>query len=431
MELSDVIAEYVTSAENFSEEVLHEAKKRLLDSVAVALASLNAPPAKIAKEVSSLFRGNALMLGGGEATIDYASFYNTLLIRYLDFNDTYLSKEPLHPSDLIGGLLAVGSAFNLPGEDLLKSIVVGYEIGVRLCDSTSLRKKGFDHVNFLQLASTSALSKFLSLNFDQTKNAVSLTLVPHIALRETRSGKLSMWKAGATAEAVRNSVFATLLAKNGFTGPEKPFSGVFGFFNVIARDMDLSPFERIKSVSILRTFIKKYPVEYHAEASVEAGIKIRYEGEVRKIVVETYEAGKTILADSEDKWNPTNKETADHSLPFITAVSLLTKRFWLDSYDLIGRPEMVSLMKKIEVIEREDYTKVYPNELPTRLIVVTDKGTYEEEVRVPKGHPSNPMSDEEIEEKARLLGMSDKQIKLVWDIDNMRVRDFVRSLKEG
>jgi len=431
MELINKISEYVVSSDDFSDKLLHEAKRRLLDSIAVGLSSLDSPPAKIVREMSNLFPGNSLMLGGGGATPDFASFYNTLLIRYLDFNDTYLSKEPLHPSDLIGGLLAVGSMFNVSGEDLLKSIVVGYEIGVRLCDSTSLRKKGYDHVNFLQLGSASALSKLLNLDYEKTKNALSLTLIPHIALRETRSGKLSMWKAGATAEAVRNSVFATLLAKNGFTGPDKPFSGVFGFINVIAKDMDLTPFENIKSESILRTFIKKYPVEYHAEATVEAGINLQYEGEIKKVVVETYEAGKTILADTDDKWNPTNKETADHSLPFITAVSLLTKKFWLDSYNLIGDPKVVELMKKIEVVEREDYTAVYPKELPTRVVVITDKGTYEKEIRVPRGHPSNPMSDEEIEEKARLLGLSDKQIKLVWEIDNMKVRDFVRSLTKS
>ncbi|QIW24728.1 MmgE/PrpD family protein [Sulfolobus sp. S-194] len=428
MELSDKIAEYVVSADDFSDEMLHEAKRRLLDSIAVALASINSPPAKILRETSNLFAGNSPLLSGGEATVDFASFYNTLLIRYLDFNDTYLSKEPLHPSDMIGGLLSVASVFDISGEELLKSIIVGYEIGVRLCDSTSLRKKGYDHVNFLQIASTSALSRLLNLDKEKTKNAISLTIVPHIALRESRSGKLSMWKAGATAEAVRNSVFATLLAKNGFTAPDKPFSGVFGFFNIIARDFDLSTFENIKSGSILKTFIKKYPVEYHAEATVEAALKLKYEGEIKKVIVETYEAGKTILADSEDKWNPKNKETADHSLPFITAVTLLTKRFWLDSYNLIEDPKVVSLMKKIEVVERDDYTSVYPKELPTRVIVITDKGTYESEVRVPRGHSANPMSDEEIEEKAKLLGLSENQIKLVWEIENMKVRDFVRNL---
>ncbi|BFH72290.1 MmgE/PrpD family protein [Sulfurisphaera javensis] len=431
MELADKIAEYVVFSDDFTEEMLHEAKRRLLDSLAVALASTSSPPAKILREMSSLFLGNSPLLGGGEATIDFASFYNTLLIRYLDFNDTYLSKEPLHPSDMIGGLLTVGSSFDVKGEDLLKSIIVGYEIGVRLCDSTSLRKKGYDHVNFLQVASASALSKLLGLDKEKTKNAISLTLVPHIALRESRSGKLSMWKAGATAEAVRNSVFATLLAKNGFTAPDKPFSGVFGFLNVIAKDMDLSQFEKIKSGSILRTFIKKYPVEYHAEATVEALLNLSYEGEIRKVIVETYEAGKTILADTEDKWNPTNKETADHSLPFITAVTLLTKRFWLDSYNLIGDSKVVELMKKIEVIEREDYTSIYPKELPTRVIIITDKGTFEKEVRVPRGHSANPMSDEELEEKAKLLGLSEKQIKLVWEIDEMGVKDFVRSFTKS
>jgi len=69
--------------------------------------------------------------------------------------------------------------------------------------------------------------------------------------------------------------------------------------------------------------------------------------------------------------------------------------------------------------------------LPTRVVVITDKGTYEKEIRVPRGHPSNPMSDEEIEEKARLLGLSDKQIRLVWEIDNIKVRDFVRSLTKS
>lgn len=431
MELADKIAEYVVSSDDFTDEMYHEAKRRILDSIAVALASIMSPPAKIIKEMSSLFPGNSLMLNGGLATVDFSSFYNTLLIRYLDFNDTYLSKEPLHPSDMIGGLLAVGSIFDVNGEDLLKSIIVGYEIGVRLCDSTSLRKKGYDHVNFLQIASTSALSKLLNLDKEKTKNAISLTIVPHIALRESRSGKLSMWKAGATAEAVRNSVFATLLAENGFTAPDKPFSGVFGFNNVIAKDMDLSLFDNIKSGSILRTFIKKYPVEYHAEATVEASLGLDYEGEIKKVLVETYEAGKTILADSEEKWNPTNKETADHSLPFITSVVLLTKHFWLDSYNLIGDPKVTELMKKVEVVEREDYTSAYPKELPTRVVVITDKGEFEKEIRIPRGHSSNPMSDEELEEKAKLLGLSEKKIKMTWEIENMKVRDFVRNITQG
>ncbi|BCU70934.1 MmgE/PrpD family protein [Stygiolobus caldivivus] len=427
MDLSDILAEYVTSVQDINDRAYKEAKRRVLDSIAVAMASKNSPPAKIVEGLSSVFQGGAPTLGFFNATPDFASFYNTLLIRYLDFNDTYLGLEPLHPSDMIGGLLSVST--EVKGSDIIRAIVVGYDVGVNLCDTTSLRKKGFDHVNFLEVATASALSNLLSLDRAKAKNAISLSIIPHVALRETRSGKLSMWKAGAAAEAVRNAVFATLLARAGLTGPELPFSGIFGFSTVIAKDMDV---EKIKldGNGILRTFIKKYPVEYHAQAAVETSLSLDYRGEIRKVLVETYEAGKTILADSRDKWRPQNKETADHSLPFIVSVSLLRKDFWLDSYSLIGNSEVESLMDKVEVVEREDYTKVYPNELPTKVTVITDQGEFSKEVRVPRGHYNNPMSDEELEEKAMRLGLTKRQISIINNFDDMKVGEFVRSLKE-
>jgi len=82
------------------------------------------------------------VIGGDKASPDLASFYNTLLIRYMDFNDTYLSKEPLHPSDMLGALISLGSLLRRKGRDLILAAAVGYEAGVRLCDSTSLRIKG-------------------------------------------------------------------------------------------------------------------------------------------------------------------------------------------------------------------------------------------------------------------------------------------------
>ncbi len=332
MELAELFSDLVssTSFSDIPEPSIHEAKRRIIDSLAVAYSSQNSPPAKALRDALPSFSGLGLLLGGGTSAPDVAAFYNTLLIRYLDFNDTYLSLEPLHPSDMIGGLLAIDPHLN--GKELIRAIVLGYEISTRLCDSTSLRKKGFDHVNFLQVGATAALGAALGLNKEQLINAISISLIPHIALRETRSGSLSMWKAGAAAEAVRNSVFAALLAKSGFTGPSTPFSGKMGFKNVVAPDMSDTPFKSMGREKILQTYIKKYPVEYHAQAAVEIGLRLKemIRGDIIKVTVETYEAGKTILAD-EGKWDPRNKETADHSLPFIVAVSLITGRFWLDA----------------------------------------------------------------------------------------------------
>ncbi|BCS92293.1 hypothetical protein L3N51_01229 [Metallosphaera sp. J1] len=426
MELAELFSEFATSTSfsDLSDRAVHEAKRRMLDSLAVAHASISSPPAEVTRKVIPYFQGQGLLLGGGTSSPDMAAFYNTLLIRYLDFNDTYLSLEPLHPSDMIGGLLAVNP--RLSGKELIRAIVLGYEISTRLCDSTSLRKKGYDHVNFLQVGSAVALGVALGLNKEQLQNAISITLVPHVALRETRSGSLSMWKAGATAEAVRNSVFAVLLAKSGFTGPSTPFSGKMGFKNVIAPDMSDEPFKNLGTGKILETYIKKYPVEYHAQAAVEAGLRLRSQlrGEISKITVETYEAGRTILAD-EGKWDPKNKETADHSLPFIVAVTLLTGEFWLDAYDLIGDPKVTELMRKIEVVENEKYTKVYPSELPTAIVVKTTQGIFSEEVRIPRGHYKNPMSDEEVEEKAKKLGLSKDVANKIWNLEKMEVKDIV------
>ncbi|QKR01042.1 MmgE/PrpD family protein [Metallosphaera tengchongensis] len=426
MELADIFAEYASSVtfSDLSDQVVHEVKRRVLDSLAVAYASKSSPPALVVRDVLPQFPGNGLLLGGGNASPDISSFYNTLLIRYLDFNDTYLSLEPLHPSDMIGGVLAVNPRLN--GKELIRSIALGYEVSTRLCDSTSLRKKGYDHVNFLEVGATVAIGSALGLSSEQMRNAISISLVPHVALRETRSGSLSMWKAGAAGEAVRNSAFACILAKSGFTGPRTPFSGKMGFTRIVAPDMSFSPFEKMGTDKIMSTYIKKYPVEYHAQAAVEASLKLkeRIKGEIKKVTVETYEAGVTILAD-EGKWDPKNKETADHSLPFIVSVSLLTGNFWLNSYDLIGNQKVLDLMKQVEVVENENFTKVYPEELPTKIVVSTKDGTYEEEVRVPRGHFKNPMSDRELEEKALRLGLSRTQIEKIWSLENLEGKDIV------
>ncbi|AWR96319.1 MmgE/PrpD family protein [Acidianus sulfidivorans JP7] len=423
MELAEVISDYVTSINynDLKDKEIHEAKRRIIDSIAVAKASLNSEPARITQKLFNYYSGNGLTLLGNTVAPDLASFYNTLVIRYLDFNDTYLSLEPLHPSDMIGGLFALGKGKK--GKDLILSIIVGYEVGTRLCDSASLRKLGFDHVNFLQVAGAASLSKFLNLDKNKTYNAISISLIPHIALRQTRTGKLSMWKAGAAAEAMRNATFSVMLAMEGFTGPEKPFSGNMGFSKIITQ-LDLSKFENMGTSKILSTSMKKYPVEYHAEAAVEAALNIQYQGEIRKIYVETYEAAVSILADKE-KWRPENKETADHSLPFIIASTLLYKNMWLENYSKINDDKIKELMDKIQVLENDEYSKVYPRELPIKLEIITDKGRFETEVRSPRGYYNNPMSDAEIEEKAMKLGLSKEKINELWNIENMEVEKIV------
>ena len=178
----------------------------------------------------------ATLLGGGESSIEWATFVNGLLIRFLDFNDTYLSKEPAHPSDNWAPVLAVGEAFGRSGRDILAAGVLGYEIQCRLCDACSLRKQGVDHVTYGAISSAVAASKLMGLDAMKTVHAIGLAAVCNIALRQTRSGELSMWKGCAFANAARNGVFAATLAAAGMTGPAPIFEGDLGFMKLVTRE---------------------------------------------------------------------------------------------------------------------------------------------------------------------------------------------------
>ncbi|MDG6930482.1 MAG: MmgE/PrpD family protein [Nitrososphaerota archaeon] len=426
MEISDIVSKYAkqTDYEMLESGVKEEAKRRVLDALANAKYSYS-EIGSILRNVAGYFKGNAETVDGINTSVDFASFYNTLLIRYLDFNDTYLSKEPLHPSDMIGGLIALGKMFDSTGKQLITAIAVGYEVGTRLCDSSSLRKRGFDHVLFLAVAEAAAASNLLGLDIEKTKNAVSLATVPNVALRETRSGSLSMWKAGAAANASRNAVFAAILAMNGITGPEKPFSGKMGLNNIILQDFDEKNFDKMGTTGILRTYIKQYPAEYHAQAAIEAALQIDYDGEIEEVEIDTYEAAKSILADDESKWNPKNRETADHSLPYMIAVTLVKKGFWLDSYSYINDPKVVSVMKRVKVYEDAGMTKIYPEKLPVRVNVRTKNGKKSAYLELPKGHAKRPLTDGELIEKATRLGLERGIAEKVMNLESIRVKEIV------
>lgn len=271
-----------------------------------------AEPVKIARSVAKNHRSSveATLWGGtlDTSSIEWAVFTNALMVRYLDYNDTYLSKEPLHPSDMIPALLAAAEYRGLSGRDLITAIATSYEIGVRLCDAGSLRLHGWDHVNYIGIAVTAGLAKLMGLNESEALNALSIATVPHAAMRQSRVGELSHWKAAATANSSRNAVFAVLLAREGFTGPDAPLKGEMGFIRQLLAGgefndkliLDLGSIPSPKR--ILDTYIKPYPVEYHAQSAVDAARMIRQEygkaiepDDVETITIDTFKAAYDII----------------------------------------------------------------------------------------------------------------------------------------
>jgi 2-methylcitrate dehydratase len=450
--LTERLARYTDSLcyDDLPGEVVHEVKRRIIDSLGCALGAWNAKPYRIAREQaeSSRVTGGATVWGTGHKTLpDLATFANGTGVRYLDFNDTYLSKEPAHPSDNIPAALAVGETTGASGKRIIQAIVLAYEVQCRFCDAAALRPRGWDHVTYGPVSSALAAAKVLKLSVAQTAHAAAVAGVANVALRQTRVGDLSMWKACAFANAARNGVFAALLAQRGMTGPAPLFEGEKGFMKLVSGPFDLSLMggegtEGTKAApfKILDTYIKHFPVEYHAQTAVEAALALRKdlietEGigaitALTDIEIGSYDVAIEIIGRDPEKWQPSTRETADHSFPYCVAVALLDGRVTLQSFGerRLQDPAVLDLMKKTRVVRAPEFVDRYPEVMPTSIGVTTRAGrSYKKQVDIPLGHPLHAMSDREVEDKFRALARGrldrarmSKLLDAIWTLDQAK-----------
>jgi 2-methylcitrate dehydratase len=444
--VADRLARYARalSYRRLPSAVVHEAKRRVLDSWACAFGAYGAAPCRIARRIAQSVKvaTGATLWGTSHRTLpDLAAFANGALVRYLDFNDTYLSKEPAHPSDNLAAILATAEAAHASGKQVLEAIVLAYEIQCRLCDAAALRPRGWDHVTYGPFSSALAAGKVLRLSTAQMTHAVNLAGVANIALRQTRVGDMSMWKASAFSNATRNGVFAVYLAREGMTGPSPIFEGEKGFMKLVSGPFDLPSFggegTPAAPFKIGDTYIKHYPVEYHAQTAVEAALLLRQElldaegreawRRIRQVDIASYDVAIEIIGKDEEKWHPRTRETADHSFPYCVAAALLDGTVTWRSFDekRLRDGKLLDLMGKVRVVQAPDFVGRYPSAMPTRLTVRTDAGKeYAKQVDVPLGHPRNAMSDREVEDKFRRLASGQlsaariqRLIDAVWTLD--------------
>jgi 2-methylcitrate dehydratase len=417
--------------------VVHEAERRFIDSFATAVGAMDADAYQIAQRCASRVQGtpSATLLGGGRSSVEWATFVNGLLIRYLDYNDTYLSLEPAHPSDNLAPVLAMGEACGATGRDLITAAVLAYEIQCRLCDAASLRKHGWDHVFYGALSSAVAACKLMKLSPAATTHALGLAGVCNVATRQTRAGELSTWKGCAFANAARNGVFAALLAAEGMTGPAPIFEGELGIMKLLTGPFDLPvlggdehPF------MITATYIKFWPAEYHSQSAIDAALQLRPEiGDVSKIAaidIHTFDAAVDIIGKDPEKWRPKTRETADHSLPYCTAVALADGDVTLAQFSpqRFTDPKLLEVVAKIKVHRDAALSARYPKGIPNRLTVtMADGRRLVREVEFPRGHARNPMTDAEVERKFRKLveprygaNRADQILAACWKLEELQ-----------
>ncbi len=449
--LADRLSRYGQSlcAADVPSAVAHEVKRRVLDSLGCAFGAFTAPPCRIARQLAQSVKvpDGATVWGTSHRTLpDLATFANGALVRYLDFNDTYLAKEPAHPSDNIAAILAVGEASRASGARVIQAITLAYEVQCRLCDAAALRPRGWDHVTYGPFSSALAVAKVMKLSEARTLQAVNLAGVSNIALRQTRVGDMSMWKACAFSNAARNGVFAAMLAQRGMTGPSPIFEGEKGFMKLVSGPFDLPLLGGEKGPSgsvtfkILDTYIKHYPVEYHAQTAVEAALALREDllkregvdalAGIADIEVGSYDVAIEIIGRDPEKWRPRSRETADHSFPYCVAIALLDGKVTLRSFDekRLTDSALHELMQKVRVVPQPEFVGRYPETMATRITVRTKEGKhYVKQVDYPLGHPQHRMSDQQVEDKFRRLATGkldrarmQKVIDMVWQLDRLK-----------
>ena len=399
--------------QDLPEEVVRQTKRMIIDTLGCAFGGYAGQPSKLARDLAATVSSTqpATVLGSGLTTSpDLAAFTNGVMIRYLDFNDGYTSKESGHPSDSIAATLAATEVAAAGGQRLIAATVVAYEVFCRICDAVDIKPQGFDHVTVGCIASTLGAAKGIGLSEEQTRQAVNMAVASNLALYQTRLGDVSMWKACAYANASRNAVFTTMLARRGLTGPSPIFEGPGGYFKAVSGDaFDLEPFGgEGRPFKIMECSIKRYPLGQYSQTVVQAALEVRRQlpdvADIVEVNIETLDKAVSIMAGDPEKWRPANRETADHSMPYTVAVALthgaVEERHFDQEY--LGNQELLDLVSKVKVQVSEEANRRAPEAMLCRLEVVTGSGQrFSSEVAYHKGHYKDPLSDAEVGEKFR------------------------------
>ncbi len=377
------IADYVSRYKVSSKDAYETARYCLIDTLGCGLEALEYPACRklLGPVVPGTTVPNGAKVPGTQFQLDpiQAAFNIGAMIRWLDFNDTWLAAEWGHPSDNLGGILATadwlsrnavaGGKPALTMRDVLTAMIKAHEIQGVLALENSFNKVGLDHVVLVKVASTAVVAQMLGLSHQEIINAVSLAWVDGQSLRTYRhspnTGSRKSWAAGdATSRAVR----LALIAKTGEMGyPSVLTAKTWGFYDVLFKG-NAFRFQRPYGSYVMENVLFKisFPAEFHSQTAVEASMTIHGEmqklgrkaEDVKKITVRTHEACIRII----DKKGPLNNPAdRDHCIQYMMAVPILYGRLTAEDYEdsVASDPRIDKLRDKIVCVEDKQFTKDY------------------------------------------------------------------------
>ena len=415
--LAERLAAYADSLryDDLDGDTIERIKMHLINSLGCAIAAFDEEQVRVCREIARNAGGSAaLLLGTRDRTSpDLAAFANGAAVRHYDLNDVYIGRTlACHPSDHIAACLAVAEAERSSPIDLITSIALAYEINCRLMDAFDLSARGWDDATIFSLPAVAlAAGKLMKLSQEKLTHAVSLAINDHIPMGQTRAQGLSDWKGLADAEAARNAVFATLLARAGITGPAPIFEGRKGFFQLVSgtAEVDVQAFGRPGvPFRIHQCGLKRYPVVVFAQTAVEAALLVGNEaGNLDRITgmeIATTQRGYESAGRDPEKWSPQYRETADHSLPYIAVRAMLDGGIDNASYqpEKLREPRVRALMSRTTVIADPSFTPTPGGATPTRIVVTLRDGRrVARQVDSALGFVGAPVTRADVERKFR------------------------------
>lgn len=436
--LAETLAQYAVALryEDLPDDVVRIAKRAILDTIGCAFGGYTAGPSKIALKLASDVtskQGATVLCSGTRTSPELAVFANGVMIRYLDFNDAFVSLThgAGHPSDTIAALLTAAELNERSGRDLVTSTVLAYEVFCKIADVFDYLGGGIDHSTITGMAAVVGAGRLMGLTAEQMVQAIGITVGGNTATRQGRSDTLSNWKAFAAADACRKAMFSVQLAQNGMTGPGNVFEGSYGFFKVMGKK-PVAPPQLGEPFGIRRTFTKRFPLGQFSQTVAQAALEARpffnSPDDIAEINIHVSRSAIKIMADGPDKWRPQTHETADHSIPYAAAVVLIHGKIEPEYYEdpYLHDPRLLDLVSRVKCLPSDEADRTEDEFNLCELELVLKSGARKTfRVEYHRGHFKNPMTDAEMEEKFRLMAQKhlsadrlDNLLRLLWGIES-------------
>jgi 2-methylcitrate dehydratase len=429
--------------EGLPSEIIHEAKRALVDSVGCAIGGYDCDARIIAQRVLQKLGGpvESTVIGNGWRTSALnAAVLNGIMLRYLDYNDVYVVTVGKgvaggHLSEIIPGALALAEQHHVDGKRLLSAIVAGYELQARMlhaCSSASFAQRGWNTDSRGAVVMPIVAGLLMGLTEDQMVNAVGISASTGMILGilDTDEEANTLAKNFRFPSATHRALMATYLAQEGFTGPERVIEGQRGFVEAVFQgDYDTNvlttddgrfnlPNNRYKGMAAESTA--------HGHVSATLHLVSTHDLKPQDIEAVTVRAGTRSIAHTGDaaKRHPTDKETADHSAWYLTAMAILEREVGPRQYskDKYADPGVEAMMARVnlEVAKEFDVTPMGGE----TVIRLRDGRTLRHRVLHPKGTRENPLSDSEIEGKLRDMAKPylkapavDRLVESLWNVE--------------